>query len=245
MNQMRLDKYLCEMGCGSRTEVKHLIKKGKVTVNGQAAKHPEAKVMPGTDNVCLAGEAVVFVDNIYMMFNKPAGCVCATKDDTQRTVLDYIDGADCTKKNALFPVGRLDKDTEGLLILTNDGALAHQLLSPKKHVEKQYFVRLKNRLKEEDKGRFLTGIDIGDEKPTKPAGLEILETGKEAYVTLTEGRFHQIKRMFEACGNEVLYLKRVRMGGLWLDEGLLTGQYRQLLKQELARLKQPQGNEEK
>lgn len=237
MKTMRLDKYLCEMGYKSRTEIKQLIKKGKVTINGQSVKQPERKVMPGEDEVCFDGKVVAFVENDYIMFHKPAGCVSATEDAAQKTVLDYIDKSDCYRKKGLFPIGRLDKDTEGLLILTNDGTLAHQLLSPKKHVEKQYFVRLKNRLKEEDKERFSTGIDIGDEKLTRPAVLEILEGEKEAYVTLTEGRFHQIKRMFGSCGNEVLYLKRIRMGGLLLDEELMPGQYRNLSARELALLK--------
>lgn len=237
MSGMRLDKYLSEMGNQSRTEIKQYIKKGRVTVNGQTQKQPERKVVPGRDAVCLDGKEVLFVKNEYFMFHKPAGCVSATKDAVHKTVLDYIDEADCHRKKELFLVGRLDRDTEGLLLLTNDGELAHRLLSPKNHVEKQYFVRLKNPLNEEEKERFSAGIDIGDEKPTRPAELEILKEENEAYVTLTEGRFHQIKRMFESCGNEVLYLKRIRMGGLWLDENLPAGQYRPLSAAELELLK--------
>lgn len=233
MAMLRLDKYLSEMGIGTRSEVKQMIKKGKVTINGLVAKKPEEKVNPEADQVCLDGKSVAYVEYEYLMFHKPKGCVSATQDNHDRTVLDYIDGEDVGKKKELFPVGRLDKDTEGLLLLTNDGELAHQLLSPRKHVEKRYFTRLANEVGEEEVKWFEQGLDIGDEKMTLPAKLELTQDPKEAYVVITEGRFHQVKRMFQACDNEVVYLKRISMGTLVLDEQLKPGEYRRLSRQEL------------
>lgn len=238
MASMRLDKYLAEMGLGTRSEVKQLIKKGRITVNETIAKKPELKVTLGQDVVCADGKRLDYVQFEYIMLHKPQGCVSATEDREHKTVLDYIDGEECSRKKELFPVGRLDKDTEGLLLLTNDGELAHRLLSPKKHVEKRYFVKLREPVGKEEQLLFEQGLDIGDEKPTLPAQLELTDKQDEVYVTITEGRYHQVKRMFEACDNEVVYLKRMSMGSLVLDEGLQLGQYRHLMKEEVELLQQ-------
>lgn len=236
MVNMRLDKYLAEMGVGTRSEVKLLIKKGRVSLNGEAVKKPETKTEPDRDVVCIDGKQLDYVQFEYIMFHKPQGCVSATEDREHKTVLDYIDSEDSPRKKELFPVGRLDKDTEGLLLLTNDGELAHRLLSPKKHVKKRYFARLREPAGERDRQSFEEGLDIGDEKITLPAVLEITENPCEVYVTITEGRYHQVKRMFEACENEVLYLKRLSMGSLLLDEALKPGQYRHLTEEEIKNM---------
>ncbi len=236
MANMRLDKYLTEMGLGTRSEVKQLIKRGRITVNAQIVKRPELKVVLGQDSVCADGRQLDYVEYEYIMLHKPQGCVSATEDREHKTVLDYIDSEECPRKKELFPVGRLDKDTEGLLLLTNDGELAHRLLSPKKHVEKTYFARLGKPVGAVEQKRFEQGLDIGDEKLTLPAKLEITDNPQEVYVTITEGRYHQVKRMFEACDNEVLYLKRMSMGGLVLDASLELGEYRHLTKEEIQGL---------
>lgn len=178
-----------------------------------------------------------YEDFVYIMLHKPAGVVSATEDRRERTVLDLL-GDGC--KRDIFPAGRLDKDTEGLLLLTNDGELAHQLLSPRKHVDKTYYVQLQGTLTEEHCTLFTRGLDIGDEKLTLPAGLKILKAGEksEALVTIQEGRFHQVKRMFQAVGCEVTYLKRLSMGPLVLDETLERGSYRALTEQEVRQLKE-------
>lgn len=233
---MRLDKFLTEMNQGSRSEVKQLIKKGRICVNGEREKRPEYKVCPDSDRITLDEKELVFVHYVYLMFHKPGGCVSATEDHKEKTVLDYIQEADCPRKKDLFPVGRLDKDTEGLLLLTNDGQLSHRLLSPKKHVEKKYYVRLQSKAGAKEQQMFREGMDIGDEQKTLPARLELLADGTEGYVYLTEGRYHQVKRMFQACGNQVKYLKRLKMGSLTLDEKLKPGEYRHLTKEELEQL---------
>lgn len=230
---MRLDKFLCETGMGTRSEVKNLIKKGLVTVNGEVAKKPELKMEEEKDRVCCQGRPVRYTALEYIMLYKPAGTLSATEDQRQKTVLDLL-GEDVLRRD-LFPVGRLDKDTEGLLLLTNDGTLAHRLLSPKKHVDKTYFARVEGRMPLDAAAKFAEGMDIGDEKPTLPARLEILKAGdseSEVKITLHEGRFHQVKRMCEAVGCPVIYLKRLSMGPLVLDEHLSPGQYRRLTEEE-------------
>lgn len=233
---MRLDKFLAGAGAGTRSEVKKLIRAGLVTVNGKPVKEPEQKISPETDAVCLRGETVAYAAFEYYLFHKPAGCVSATEDKLHRTVLDYLTD---TVRSDLFPVGRLDIDTEGLLLLTNDGALAHELLSPAKHVDKTYYAKVSGNVTAEDVNLFKKGVDIGEKKPTKPAALEILKTGEESEVLLTvcEGKFHQVKRMFEAVGKRVVYLKRISMGPLRLPEDLPAGAYRPLTAEELAALK--------
>ena len=246
MKAMRLDKYLAEMGKGTRSQLKQDVKRGLVTVNGQVEKSADRKVDPDVDRVTYAGEDVSYVAYEYYLLHKPAGCISATEDRSQQTVLDLI--ADRSRDD-LFPVGRLDKDTEGLLLITNDGDLAHRLLHPKKHVDKTYFARVRGKATPDMVQAFVDGLDIGDEKPTLPAKLEIVSTGRvavieteegekvptevsEVKITIREGRFHQVKRMMEAVGSEVLYLKRLTMGPLTLDEDLALGEYRPLTEEE-------------
>lgn len=236
MGKIRLDKYLADMGLGTRTEVKKDIKKGRISVNGEIIKSPEYKIDTQTDAVLADGKEIAYEELIYYMLNKPQGVVSATEDRRDKTVLDLISEK---KRKDLFPVGRLDKDTEGLLLITNDGELAHNLLAPKKHVDKKYFVRLKAPLSEENRKRLEEGVDIGEDKLTLPAQVFVLnEERDEAEIIIREGKFHQIKRMFHAVGNEVVFLKRLSMGSLVLDEALLPGEYRLLTPQEIERLKE-------
>lgn len=232
---IRLNKYLADMGVGTRSEVKNFIRRGMVTVDGAAASRPEQKIQPERQTVMVNGSQVCYVEFEYYMLNKPAGVVSAVTDTREKTVLDLLTGK---KRKDLFPVGRLDKDTEGLLLITNDGELSHRLLSPSKHVDKTYFARIQGRATADDIRAFSEGIDIGDEKPALPAVLKILKTGdtSEVEITIQEGRFHQVKRMFEAVGKKVIYLKRLSMGSVVLDETLPPGGYRELTKEELERL---------
>lgn len=229
---IRLDKFLCEAGAGSRSEVKLLIKKGRVTINGAVAKAPETKVDEKNDQVALDAQPLSYEKFVYYMLHKPAGVVTATRDNHEKTVMELL--KDAPGKD-LFPAGRLDKDTEGLLLITNDGALSHRLLSPAKHVDKTYLVRTKAPVTDEMRHRLEEGVDIGDEKPTLPAKTELTEDG-ELLLTVAEGRFHQVKRMLSAVGNEVVYLKRLSMGPLVLDGALSKGEYRVLTQEEKAAL---------
>ena len=233
--RIRLDKYLADMGCGTRSQVKREIAGGSVMVNGAPARRPEDKIDTEKDSVVFRGSPVGYVEYEYFMLNKPAGVVSATEDRKERTVLDLIDAR---QRKDLFPVGRLDKDTEGLLLITNDGEMAHRLLSPKKHVDKVYYARVAGRITEEHVKLFAKGVDIGDEKPTLPAELTVLSSGEisEIELVIREGRFHQVKRMFQAAGGEVIYLKRLRMGSLVLDGGLEPGEYRKLTEEEVRAL---------
>lgn len=236
MGKLRLDKYLAEMGLGTRSEVKKLLRQGQVLVNGQKMKSPEYKIEPGEDKVEAQGKEVSYVKYEYFMLHKPQGVITATEDRGQKTVMEFIRSG---KRKDLFPVGRLDKDTEGLLLITNDGELAHRLLSPKRHVDKTYFVRLKEPVEESHIERLETGVDIGEERLTLPARLSrISQDRKELCITIQEGKFHQIKRMFQAVDNEVLYLKRLSMGSLTLDDRLRPGEYRALTEEEITRLKE-------
>ena len=240
---MRLDKYLCETGFGTRSQVKELLKKGQVMVNGEVVKKPELKINETTDQILCQGKKASYQKNIYLMLHKPAGVVSATEDNREKTVLDLVRPED--RKNGLFPVGRLDKDTEGLLLLTDDGELAHRLLSPKKHVDKTYYAKIDGQVTEEHVKQFREGLDIGDEKKTLPAVLTILLSGpvSEIEVTIQEGRFHQIKRMFEAVGCKVTYLKRLSMGSLVLDKTLTPEEYRPLTEAELEGLTKQRGTD--
>lgn len=233
---MRLDKYLCEAGYGTRTEVKKIIKAGLVTHNGTKALRPEQKVME-TDQVAVNGQKLSLCTVEYWMLHKPAGCVSATEDRALPTVIDYLPEE---ARKDLFPVGRLDRDTEGLLLLTNDGKLAHYLLSPRRHVDKVYYARILGKVTEAHVEQFARGLDIGDEKETLPAALHILSSGPESeiQVTIREGRYHQVKRMFEAIDCQVVYLKRLSMGSLILDEALTPGDCRKLTEEELQKLKE-------
>lgn len=233
---MRLDKFLTELGIGSRSEVKKLIKAKKILVNGIPAQKPEDKIDENSDEVSYQGEFLTYQKFEYYLFHKPAGCVTATEDNVHTTVMDYLKGV---SRKDLFPVGRLDLDTEGLLLITNDGKFAHELLSPTKHVPKTYFARVTGNVCEKDVKLFHEGVDIGEEKLTKPADLQILSASEESevLVTITEGKFHQVKRMFHAVGKEVLYLKRLSMGPLTLPEDLEKGTFRPLTEEELLSLK--------
>ena len=228
---IRLDKFLADMGYGTRSEVKKEITKGNVKINGLSVRKPETKIDTEKDEVMYREQPAAYEKYEYYMQNKPAGVISATTDKKEKTVLDLIGEK---QRKDLFPVGRLDKDTEGLLLITNDGELAHRLLSPKKHVDKVYYVRVQGELAEEDIRRLAEGIDIGEEKLTLPARLVIRKSGQfsEAEITIQEGKFHQVKRMFHALGKEVVYLKRLSMGTLVLDGNLKPGEYRKLTKEE-------------
>lgn len=230
--QKRLDKFLCDFNIGTRSQVKSFIQKGMVSVNDSIIKKPETKVSD-SDCVCFQGEVLSTEEYAYFMLHKPEGVISATEDKFQATVLDYFKDESC--KN-LYPVGRLDKDTEGLLLITNDGELGHRLLSPRHHIPKTYYVELQHSVKDEDIHLLETGIDIGEKNLTLPAKLQVL-SNNTVHITITEGKFHQIKRMFEAVNNKVLYLKRISMGELTLDESLLKGEYRRLTADEISYLK--------
>lgn len=230
---MRLDKFLCETGFGTRSQVKELLKKGQVTVNGVAAKKPEQKIDEHKDQITCQGKIASYEKYVYYMLHKPAGVVSATEDKREKTVLDLLKSED--RRDGIFPVGRLDKDTEGFLLLTDDGDLAHRLLSPRKHVDKTYYAKIAGSVTEAHIERFREGLDIGDEKKTLPAMLEILASEpeiSEIRITIHEGRFHQVKRMFEVVGCKVIYLKRLSMGAVALDETLAPGDYRPLNEKE-------------
>lgn len=226
---LRLDKLLCEMNIGTRSQVKTLLKQGLIQVDGEVVTKPEHKVDEKTVRITYKGETLCYQKYVYYMLHKPAGVVSATQDNTCETVTDLLKD---TGRKDLFPVGRLDKDTEGLLLMTNDGELAHNLLSPKKHVSKVYYVELMNEITEAAAGQLEVGVDIGEEALTLPAKVEIL-TPTSIRLTITEGKFHQVKRMLKAVGNEVVYLKRIAMGNLMLDENLPKGEYRELTEEEI------------
>lgn len=231
---MRLDKYLTNQGIGSRSQVKALIKSKKVFVNNVLENKPERHIDENNDIVSLDGVNLEYNKFYYYMLNKPPGVLTAVKDNNYKTVMDIMD---VTPKEGLFPVGRLDKDTEGLLLITNDGELSHNLLSPKKHVNKTYYVELNGELIDSDINLFAKGLDIGEKNITKPAKLEILSGRNRAYITITEGKYHQVKRMFQAIGLTVTFLKRISMGSLILDKNLKSGEYRKLTEEEISNLK--------
>ncbi|WP_227396573.1 pseudouridine synthase [Jeotgalibacillus aurantiacus] len=234
---MRLDKLLSNMGFGSRKEMKKWLKSGAVTVDGVHAKDGKLQVNPELQVVEVNGEQVHYREFIYLMMNKPQGVISATEDNLHQTVLDLID----TELHLFepFPVGRLDKDTEGFLLLTNDGVLAHELLSPKKHVDKTYYAKIDGRVTDEDVKAFDQGVTLDDGYETKPGKLVILESAEtsEIELTITEGKFHQVKRMFQTVEKEVVFLKRLSMGPLSLDPELSPGEYRELTEEEVHLLK--------
>ena len=232
---IRLDKYLADMGIGTRQEVKRYIRQGRVSIDGIPAKSPETKIEEKARKITFDGREVDYADYEYYMLNKPSGVVSATEDARCTTVVDLIRDK---KRKDLFPVGRLDKDTEGLLLITNDGQLSHRLLSPRKHVDKTYYAQVAGRVTKEDAEAFREGVNIGTEEKeewTRPGVLDILKSEEvsEIRLTIQEGKYHQVKRMFQAVGKEVLYLKRESMGCLKLDETLKPGEYRPLTKKEL------------
>lgn len=238
--QLRLDRFLSDAGQLARSEAKKAIRQGRVRVNDISEKSPERKVSE-KDVVSLDGRVLKMApDFVYYLLNKPAGYLSATQDKSQQTVLDLVPH---DKRRDLFPVGRLDKDTEGLLLITDDGGLAHRLLSPANHVDKTYYALVRGAMTREDVKAFQEGLDIGDEKPTLPAELKILSVKREGQagedtlsrveITVREGRFHQVKRMVMAVGKEVIYLKRLSMGPLMLPDDLAEGEFRQLLREEI------------
>lgn len=231
---MRLDKFLSSCGAGSRKDIKQLIKNKAVTVNGTIAKDSSVHIDETSDIVTVNGKEYKYREFIYLMLNKPQGYVSATYDKHLPIVCDLIN-EEYTHFEA-FPVGRLDIDTEGLLVLTNDGALTHRVLSPKSHVDKTYFVRCKNPLCAEDIDTFAKGVTLDDGYETMPARLTISENPNECTLVIQEGKFHQVKRMMEAIGNEVVYLKRIKMGALCLDPVLKLGEIRELTDDEVKLL---------
>lgn len=230
----RLDKLLASTGRWSRREVKLLMKEGRVLVNGVPVRSGEEKVEPSAVRIQVDGEDLVIRTRTYILLHKPAGVLSATEDPRQETVLDLLTPE--LRRQGLFPVGRLDKDTEGLLLLTNDGDLAHRLLAPKSHVDKVYYARLDRPLGEADRAAFAQGMVLPDGTRCRPAGLELIGDGSEVLVTLHEGKFHQIKRMTACRGSAVCYLKRIAMGPLRLDEGLEKGGFRPLTAEEVAKI---------
>lgn len=237
MEKQRLDKIIASTGKFSRREVKALVRQGLVLVDGRLATSAEEKVDPGMAEFVVNGESLTYRQYTWVMLNKPAGYLSATEDGWGKTVLDLL--PEELRRQNLFPVGRLDKDTEGLLLLTNEGGLAHDLLSPRHHVDKVYYTRVTGRLTEEDCRAFAAGMVLDDGLVCQRAGLEILAAGEEseAYVTLREGKFHQVKRMLAQRGKPVQYLERVRMGNLTLDPELARGSYRFLTDDEINGLR--------
>lgn len=237
MEKQRLDKVIASTGKFSRREVKLLVRQGRVLVDGVPARSPEDKVEPETAEIMVNGEALTYRRYTWIMLNKPAGYLSATEDGRGATVLDLL--PEELQRQGLFPVGRLDKDTEGLLLLTNEGGLAHDLLSPRHHVDKVYFARVAGRVAEADCRAFEAGMTLADGLVCQPAGLEILTAGEESQVrvTLREGKFHQVKRMLADRGAPVLYLERIKMGNLPLDPALERGNYRFLTAEEVEGLR--------
>ena len=235
---MRLDKYLVACAVGSRTEVKNFLKAGRVTVNGKKEKSAKLQSNEEIDEICFDGQKLDYEEFVYYMMNKPQGVISATEDSEHKTVLDLLD--DLARSKEVFPVGRLDIDTHGLLLLTNDGQLAHALLSPKRHVDKIYLARVDGIMTQEDVETFAQGIPLKD-FTCKPAKLELVSLDREknqslVRVTIAEGKFHQIKRMVAYCGKEVVDLQRLTMGTLTLDENLKRGEWRRLTTEELESL---------
>ncbi len=238
MSKLRLDKILSHMGYLSRSEVKKACKQGLISVNNKIVKDYGLQVDTTKDEIILNGEKVVYKEFIYIMLNKPDGYLSATYDKKDKIVLDLIDKKYLTFEP--FPVGRLDKDTEGLLVLTNDGKLSHRILSPKKHIPKTYYAKIKGKVDEFDIKEFEKGVTLDDGYVTMPSTLKILKSDEisEIELTIHEGKFHQVKRMFESVGKKVIYLKRISMGKLELDKNLALGEYRELTEEEVKLLEE-------
>ncbi|WP_343003466.1 pseudouridine synthase [Clostridium sp. 2218st1_F5_2218SCRN_220325] len=236
--KQRIDKVLSNLGYGSRSELKKICKNGLVKVNGKVINNPGVQVDVENDEIIFDGEKVTYKEFIYLMLNKPDGYISATFDKRDPIVLDLIDKEDLVFEP--FPVGRLDKDTEGLLVLTNDGQLAHRVLSPKKHVPKTYYAKIEGVVTEEDIKAFAKGVTLDDGYETMPAELVILKSDEisEIELTIHEGKFHQVKRMFESVDKKVIYLKRLSMGKLQLDENLALGEYRELTDEEIKMIEE-------
>lgn len=236
---MRLDKFLVEMGIGSRSQVKQYVRKGTVSVNGTTAKTADIKIDESKDTISYNNKILEYSRYRYFLLNKPAGCVSATKDNVHQTVIDLLKGEN-TKD--LFPVGRLDIDTEGLLLITNDGQLSHHLLSPAHHIPKTYYAEIDGYVTSDIADKFAQGVDIGDDTLTLPAKLNILAADEhncrsQVELTITEGRFHQVKRMFQAVEMTVTFLRRISMGSLHIGSDIPVGTYRKLTDEEVSSLK--------
>ncbi len=233
---MRIDKLLANMGFGTRKEVRQLLKNGAVRVNDQVIKKSNVHVNPENDQITCLGETVVYREFIYLMMNKKQGVLSATEDLREKTVIDLL--SDKHRHFKPFPVGRLDKNTEGFLLISNNGKLAHNLLAPRKNVPKTYYAHVEGVVTEEDVKAFSAGVTLDDGYETKPGKLKVLKSDalSEIELTITEGKFHQVKRMFEAVGKKVVYLKRLSMGPLQLDESIPLGSYRELTEEELQLL---------
>lgn len=233
MKKMRLDRVLGNMGYGSRKDLKKLIKYGAVKIDGEIVKKSSINIDPYNNLIEINGEKVKYREYIYIMMNKPQDVISATFDNKHKTVIDLLD--DRYLHFEPFPMGRLDIDTEGLLIITNDGKLSHEILSPKKHIPKTYYAHVRGNVNEKDQEAFKKGVTLDDDYTTLPAQLNIIESGEVSKVELTiyEGKFHQVKRMFMARNKEVIYLKRMAMGELKLDDSLELGEYRELTDEEL------------
>ena len=231
--KMRVDKLLSNVGVASRAELKKYCKQGLISVNGKVINNPGVQVDSESDDIRFNGEKIVYREFVYIMLNKPDGYISATFDKYDPIVLDLIDQSYLVFEP--FPVGRLDKDTEGLLVLTNDGQLAHRVLSPKKHVPKTYYAKIQGKVTEEDILAFEKGVILDDGYETMPSQLKILKSDdmSEIELTIHEGKFHQVKRMFESVGKKVVYLKRLSMGKLKLEESLKLGEYRELTEEEV------------
>lgn len=235
MELIRLDKFISgQMPEYSRNDVKQLCRRGRVAVNGAAAKSADMKIDAHTANVTVEGKTVCYKKNVYIMLNKPIGVVCSTRDGLSKTVLELLPKN--LLRQGLFPAGRLDKDTEGFVLITDDGELAHKMLSPKSHVPKRYFVRLEHDICPDAERIFKLGITIDGGEKCLPAELELTDSANECYLTLHEGMYHQVKRMFEALGNRVVYLKRVKIGGVELDPKLELSKVRELTPEEIQKL---------
>ena len=230
----RLDKYLSAQLMISRNDAKELIKRRVVKVNNQISKLFDTKIQPETDKVFVEDREIVYRKYIYIMMNKPQGVVCSTKDGVSKTVLELV--PEELKRKNLFPAGRLDKDTEGFVFITDDGELSHNILSPKKHVDKEYFAVLENEADESYIEAFAQGMKIDGGDVCKPAKIDICDDKHEVVITISEGMYHQIKRMIEALGNKVVYLKRLKIGGVELDENLALGECREMLHKEISKL---------
>lgn len=240
----RVDKILANSGYGSRSDIKKMVKQGRILLNGSVIKDSGIQCDPNTDKLEVDGEQVLYREYVYIMLHKPPGVISATEDVRERTVLDLLPSN--LRIYSPFPVGRLDKDTEGLLLLTNDGQLAHDLLSPRKHVPKTYEAEVLGKIGDTEIERFREGVELDDGYVTLPAELKVLsyehredEPSSKSYISLTisEGKFHQVKRMFEAVGSKVIYLKRVSMGPLELDPSLPKGHFRELEESEIMQLR--------
>ena len=237
---MRLDKFLGVTGCCSRSDAKRAIRGKNVTVNGCVVKSADIKIDPIRDDIFYFGKQVVYREHSYIMLNKPDGVVSATDDIHDRTVLDLLPPD--VRNDRMFPCGRLDKNTLGLMLITDDGELAHELLSPKNHVSKMYRFSAQKEIEKEDAKRFENGVTLDDGYVTLPAKIELDEDRKGGYITLTEGKYHQIKRMLGALDNGITYLERITFGPLMLDTKLERGHWRYLTDEEISALKDHKTN---